>query len=79
MDAENTMLKTKAAYYQRCQQGVKLREELTTAQALLTYMQDHGIQESNTIFILVSYSKHLILILINFMLCFHFYKPLLKV
>ncbi|CAL8075847.1 unnamed protein product [Calicophoron daubneyi] len=35
LDAENSLIKTKSAYYQRCQTGVKLREELASAQNLL--------------------------------------------
>ncbi|KAF5403209.1 hypothetical protein PHET_03364, partial [Paragonimus heterotremus] len=35
MDAENVLIKTKSGYYQRCQTGVKLREELAAAQNLL--------------------------------------------
>ncbi|TGZ74269.1 hypothetical protein CRM22_001012 [Opisthorchis felineus] len=34
VDAENSLFKTKAAYYQRCQTGVKLREELAAAQIM---------------------------------------------
>ncbi|KAF8561756.1 hypothetical protein P879_02333 [Paragonimus westermani] len=35
LDAENVLIKTKSGYYQRCQTGVKLREELAAAQNLL--------------------------------------------
>ncbi|KAK4467412.1 hypothetical protein MN116_009091 [Schistosoma mekongi] len=35
LDAENSLFKAKTAYYQRCQAGVKLREELATAQNFL--------------------------------------------
>lgn len=35
LDAENSLIKTKSGYYQRCQTGVKLREELAAAQNLL--------------------------------------------
>ncbi|CAH8871027.1 unnamed protein product [Trichobilharzia szidati] len=35
LDAENSLFKTKSAYYQRCQAGVKLREELASAQNFL--------------------------------------------
>ncbi|VDL97842.1 unnamed protein product [Schistocephalus solidus] len=39
VDAESVLFKSKAAYFSRCQTGVKLREELATAQALLNEMQ----------------------------------------
>ncbi|KAL7057871.1 hypothetical protein AAHC03_016493 [Spirometra sp. Aus1] len=39
VDAESALFKSKAAYFSRCQTGVKLREELATAQALLNEMQ----------------------------------------
>ncbi|VDP70142.1 unnamed protein product [Echinostoma caproni] len=38
LDAENSLIKTKSAYYQRCQTGVKLREELAMAQNQLNEM-----------------------------------------
>ncbi|VDN13463.1 unnamed protein product [Dibothriocephalus latus] len=39
VDAESALFKSKAAYFSRCQTGVKLREELATAQSLLNEMQ----------------------------------------
>ncbi|VEL08088.1 unnamed protein product [Protopolystoma xenopodis] len=35
IDAENSLMKIKSAYIQRCQTGIKLREELALAQSLL--------------------------------------------
>ncbi|CAH8490895.1 unnamed protein product [Dicrocoelium dendriticum] len=47
IDAENSLIKTKSAYYQRCQTGVKLREELSAAQTLLNELNASVANASN--------------------------------
>ncbi|VDO87173.1 unnamed protein product [Schistosoma margrebowiei] len=50
LDAENSLFKTKTTYYQRCQAGVKLREELATAQNLLNELSASLMQSSSVSF-----------------------------
>ncbi|CAH8660512.1 unnamed protein product [Schistosoma rodhaini] len=50
LDAENSLFKTKTTYYQRCQAGVKLREELATAQNLLNELTASLMQSSSVSF-----------------------------
>ncbi|KAH8862842.1 Rho GTPase-activating protein 29 [Schistosoma japonicum] len=46
LDAENSLFKAKTAYYQRCQAGVKLREELASAQNFLNELSASLMQSS---------------------------------
>lgn len=49
VDAEHSLFKTKSAYYQRCQAGVKLREELTNAQNLLNEFSTQSIPNNASV------------------------------